>query len=91
MAERGDRAGLALEAGAPVGIGRNTLRQDLDRDVAAEPRVARAVDLAHPSGPNEADDFVRTEADARRHWHGYVVSTGIIAPNRSPASQPAPH
>ena len=42
-------ARLALEPREPVGIIVNARGQDLDRDVAIEPRVARAIDLAHPA------------------------------------------
>ena len=54
MIERGEHLRLALEAREAIGIGGERLGQDLDRDVAPELRVARAVDLAHPAGP-EAD------------------------------------
>ena len=39
--------------------------QNLDGDVAAEPRVARAIDLAHPAGAERRDDLVRARG-ARR-------------------------
>src|SRR6185436_16546812 len=39
MRERGDRSGLALEAGAAIGIARHTRGQHLDRDLAIEPCV----------------------------------------------------
>ena len=35
------------------------------RDVAAERRVARAIDLAHAARPKEADDLVRSQT---RPW-----------------------
>jgi hypothetical protein len=41
---------------------RKRLRQDLDRDEAIEPRVARAIDLSHSTGAEWGDDLVRTEA-----------------------------
>ena len=37
-------------------------RQDLDRDVAVEPCVARAVDFAHAAGGDRRDDLVRSQA-----------------------------
>ena len=42
----------------------------LDGDVAAEPRVVGAVDLAHAAGADGRDDLVRAEARAneRVHW-----------------------
>ena len=46
------------------------LRQDLDRHVPSEPRVAGAVDLAHPAGADQAEDLVGAEPCAGREWHG---------------------
>ena len=48
----------------------NEFRQDLDRDVAIEPRVARAVDLTHSACAEGADDFERTDSRARRQLQG---------------------
>ena len=42
----------------------NDLGQDLDGDVAIEPRVAGAIDLAHAACPQGGEDLVRAEADA---------------------------
>ena len=47
MIQRGQHLRFALESREPVGISRERLGQDLDRDVAIQPRVARAIDLAH--------------------------------------------
>ena len=55
---------LALEAGQALGIGGDRLRQHLERDVAAEPRVGRAVDLAHAARAEGRHDGVGTEAPA---------------------------
>ena len=48
--QRREHLRLALEPREPVRIGRERLGQHLDRDVAVQPRVARAIDLAHPAG-----------------------------------------
>jgi hypothetical protein len=37
---------------------------DLQRDVATEFRIAGAIDLAHSAGPEQIDDFMRTQAGA---------------------------
>jgi hypothetical protein len=68
--ERRDRLRLALEALAHLLGGREVLGQDLERDRPVEPGVLGAVDLAHPAGAERGDDFVGTEARARRksHW-----------------------
>ena len=50
MAQRREDFRLALKARGALGIARHRLRQHLDRDVALQPRVARAIDLAHASG-----------------------------------------
>jgi hypothetical protein len=50
-----------VKAGAPIMIGLGIRRQQLDRDGPAKPRVARAVDLAHPAGANPVEDLVVPE------------------------------
>ena len=55
---------LALEARESIGIGRECPRQDLDGDVAAESRVARPIDFAHPAGTKRGDDLVDAQATA---------------------------
>jgi hypothetical protein len=64
MVELARRARLLLEAPAQVGASRE-VTDALDRDAAAEPRVARAVDLAHAAGAQQSDDLVRPEAGPR--------------------------
>ena len=64
MIERGEDFGFALEAREAVGIVRERVGQDLDRDVALQPRVARAIHLAHAAGAEQRVDFVRAEASA---------------------------
>ena len=64
MVQGRDGASLALEAGPHIGIASDFARQDLDRDRAIEPRVARAIDLPHPAGPKGGEDLVRAEAGA---------------------------
>ena len=60
---------LLLEAAHPVGVRGERRRQDLDRDLALEPLVARAVDLAHPSGADRREDLVGTEPRSGRQGH----------------------
>src|SRR5207249_491468 len=47
MIESSEHAGFTLEAGDPVRVPRVKSRQDLDRDVAFQLRIARAVHLSH--------------------------------------------
>ena len=65
MRERGDGARFLLESRDGRRIGREPRRQNLDRDVAAEPRVARAIDLAHPARAERGENLVGPESRAR--------------------------
>ena len=47
MVQRGEELRFALEAGQPIGIAGEEVGQDLERDVAPEPRVAGAKHLSH--------------------------------------------
>jgi hypothetical protein len=67
--ERGDRQRLALEARQGVGIPGERLGQDLDRDVAVQLGVARAIDLAHSPDPQWREDFERGESGSCRECH----------------------
>src|SRR6185369_4915972 len=62
VVERGRRARLLLEALPAVRVGGELRREDLDRDLASEPRVARAVDLAHSSRAERREDLEGTQA-----------------------------
>ena len=46
------------------GSSANSVRQDLERDVAIQLRVAGAIDLPHPALANLGNDFVDAEASA---------------------------
>jgi hypothetical protein len=52
----------SLEAGHPLGVGGKHVEQDLDRDLALQPRVPPAIHLGHPAHAEQRDDFVRPEA-----------------------------
>jgi hypothetical protein len=69
--ERGDSPGLALETRQDPTITRQVLRPDLDRDLPAQSRVARAINLAHRARAQRGEDFVGPELRAgsrRRKW-----------------------
>ncbi len=70
MGQCRDRTRLALEAGERVGVARELLGEDLDRDLAVEAVVAGAVDLAHPPGPQRREDLVTAEQSVRDERHG---------------------
>ncbi len=78
VVERGGGARLLLEAAEAVRVLRELLRQQLERDLAPEPRVLRAEDLSHPAGAEWAEDLVRAEA---RAWRGHHPRpTGLCGP-----------
>jgi hypothetical protein len=60
---------LLLEPAEPVRVVGHRRRQDLDGHVALQPRVARAVDLAHSARPERGADLVRSEpcSGGKRH------------------------
>ena len=59
VAERREHLRFALETGEPIGIVREGVWQDLQRDVAAKLRVPGAIHLAHATLANRGQDFVR--------------------------------
>ena len=65
MRERRDGAGLALEPRQASRVAGERRGQDLDRDLAPEPRVPGAVDLAHPARAERGEDLVGAEVSAR--------------------------
>ena len=52
-----------------VGIGRELVGKDLQRDIATETRIARAVDLPHPARADEGEDLVHAEPRTWRQRH----------------------
>ena len=74
MVQRGEDLCFTLEACEAIGIERERVRDDFQRDVATELRVARAIDLAHGAGPERRQDFVRAEACASGQGHAYFFS-----------------
>jgi len=61
MVELGDRFRLSLEPGETVRISSNRFVYDLDRDVAVEPLIVGAVNLAHSALADLGGDAVVTE------------------------------
>jgi hypothetical protein len=64
MIERGQHLRLALETCEAVGVERERVGDDLQRDVAIQLGIAGAIDLAHAAGAELADDFVRADTRA---------------------------
>ena len=63
MIQRGYGLGFALEALGEL------LRGNFDRHVAIQTRIARAIHFAHPTGPDNGQDFVRAELGAGSERH----------------------
>ncbi len=71
--------GFDLEAAQTLRIGRQARRQRLDRHVAPEPGVARAVHLSHAAGAEEAEHFVGAEPGSGGNAHSaYSPPTGRV-------------
>ena len=72
---------LQLEAAQPLGVARDLGGQHLERHGAAQPGVARAVDLAHPARAERRDDFVGTQGGSGFHGQRRAcgASGGILA------------
>ena len=62
MIERRQGLGLALEPREPIAVAREVGRQHLERHVAVEFRIARAIHLAHAAGADQGDDFEGPES-----------------------------
>ena len=64
MVQRRERLRLALEPRQAFGVGGERVRQDLDRDLAAERRVRRPIHLPHAAFADLRGDFVDAETGA---------------------------
>ncbi len=70
MRQGGDGLRFAFEPCQGARIVRQRLGQDLDGDIAIQLGVAGAVDLAHATFAELADDFVGAETRAWGKGHG---------------------
>ena len=70
MVQRCEHLRFALESRDAIRITDERGGEDLNRDVAIEFRIARAVDLAHAAGADGGDDFISAKArtGTQRHW-----------------------
>ena len=62
--ERRGGARLHFESAKTIRVRDELARQHLHRDVASQPRIVALVDLAHPAGAEQADDFIGSDARA---------------------------
>src|SRR5688500_18576071 len=81
MVKGGERLRLTLEPRHPFAVGRKELGQDLDRDLAVQPRVAGAEHFAHAAGAESAHDLIRTEprAGCQRSDHRFRQSVMMVS------------
>ena len=72
MVERREELRFTLEACQAIGIGRECVRKNLQRDITIELRVVRPIHLAHSAGTEQASNLVRAEprADRNSQWEG---------------------
>jgi hypothetical protein len=71
MVEGGQRPRFAIEAAASIGIAREAVGQQLQGNVASEPRIAPAIYLAHASGADQGRDFMTAKSAAGSQVHGW--------------------
>jgi hypothetical protein len=76
MVEARERLRFALEPLEPLLVRRELLGQDLDRDLAREPGVARAIDLPHRAGAERAQDLVACERLSGDEGHAGSLARG---------------
>ena len=65
MIKRREEFCFALESRQPLKVLREPLGQDLDRHVALQVRVERAIHLAHAARTDGAEDLVWTRTESR--------------------------
>ena len=67
---------LPFEPRQSIGVSSHGVRQNLDGNVAAEPRIPRPIDLAHASGTEGPDNLIRSDARADRQGHaaGWILA-----------------
>src|SRR5207253_10333841 len=83
-------------AAQALGVGTVGGWQHLDRDVAADARVAGAIDDAHRAFAEQGDDFVAIEADTGGERHGaermhHVVYGGPVSARVDSRESPLHH
>ena len=73
---------LPLEPCQAIGVSGHGVRQNLDRNVAAQPRIPCPIDFAHTPGTEGPDNLIRSDARADRQGHAAGWnSSGFPPPN----------
>src|SRR5207249_1947331 len=76
---------FALEARHALGILSEGRREHLDRHVAIQARVPRAIDLAHAARAERREDLVGSDSEARTKRHDVPDYTGKTKDIAEPA------
>src|SRR3981081_1837141 len=63
---------LLLKAAQAVGVRRERWRQNLDRHLTFETRVAGTIDLAHPASAKEGGNLIRPELRSGGQIHAWA-------------------
>ena len=79
VVQGGDGLRFALESLAALGVGGRDVRQNLERHLALQPRIARAIDFAHAAGAEQRHDLVGTEPCSRAERHRARFCHGMFA------------
>ena len=90
MVERSEDLSLALETRDTLLISREARGEDLDRDLSAQLRVARAKHLAHSARAERRKNLVRTEACSRSQHPAFGIYFLFFAVARR-LLHPGPH
>jgi hypothetical protein len=61
MIQRGEELRFAPEPGQAAGVTREQIGQYFERDVAIQPRIAGAIDLAHRASAEQGNDLVAAD------------------------------
>src|SRR3990170_6696086 len=81
MVKRRDRPGLALEPLARLRTHGQMRRQDLDRHVALQTRVARKVHFAHAARTYHFSQLIWSQTCAGCWGHGSLPESGMLYGN----------
>jgi hypothetical protein len=73
MVQSRNRTRFLLEPSESIAIERERLGQHFDGNVASKARIPRPIDLAHPAGAQQGDDFKRSEPGARGERHAETI------------------
>src|SRR6266540_2645138 len=82
MVQSGCRPGFLLEPREPVGVLRELGWKNLQRDLAAEPGVARPVNLPHSARTERSENLVGAQpgSDGKGHREGASLLRRILPP-----------